>query len=412
MLKNFETMLNEYAKLCVKVGINIQSGQPLVINSPIEGAYFVRLLAKNAYELGASEVHVNWNDEVLTKLKFENAPMEVFENFPKWYAEGLEDYAKKGAGFLSISAQDPELLKEIDPKKIAANNKSSSIALKEWRKYTMNDINPWCVISIPTKSWAKRVFPDVTEEEAVEKLWAAIFNATRMDLEDPIKAWEDHMDNLKDKVDFLNNKEFKTLHYTSSNGTDLVVELPEGHIWAGGGAIDSKNTYFAPNMPTEEVFTMPLKTGVNGVVYSTKPLNYGGKLIDKFKLTFKDGKVVDFEAKVGQETLADLLDIDEGAKHLGEVALVPFNSPISNSNIIFMNTLFDENASCHFAFGKAYPTNIVGGEKMTDEELEAHGVNNSLTHVDFMIGSKDMNILGETKEGEKIQVFQNGNWAF
>jgi len=405
-------MLNEYAKLCVKVGINIQSGQPLVINSPIEGAYFVRLVAKNAYELGASEVHVNWNDEVLTKLKFENAPMEVFENFPKWYAESLEDYAKKGAGFLSISAQDPELLKEIDPKKIAANNKSSSIALKEWRKYTMNDINPWCVISIPTKSWAKRVFPDVTEEEAVEKLWAAIFNATRMDLEDPIKAWEDHMDNLKDKVDFLNNKEFKTLHYTSSNGTDLVVELPEGHIWAGGGAIDSKNTYFAPNMPTEEVFTMPLKTGVNGVVYSTKPLNYGGKLIDEFKLTFKDGKVVDFEAKVGQETLADLLDIDEGAKHLGEVALVPFNSPISNSNIIFMNTLFDENASCHFAFGKAYPTNIVGGEKMTDEELEAHGVNNSLTHVDFMIGSKDMNILGETKDGEKIQVFENGNWAF
>ncbi|MBU5312853.1 aminopeptidase [Tissierella carlieri] len=411
-MKNFETMLNEYAKLCVKVGINIQSGQPLVINSPIEGAYFVRLVAKNAYELGASEVHVNWNDEVLTKLKFENAPMEIFENFPKWYADGLEDYAKKGAGFLSISAQDPELLKEIDPKKIAANNKSSSIALKEWRKYTMNDINPWCVISIPTKSWAKRVFPDVTEEEAVEKLWTAIFNATRMDLEDPIKAWEDHMDNLKDKVDFLNDKEFKTLHYTSSNGTDLVVELPEGHIWAGGGAIDSKNTYFAPNMPTEEVFTMPLKTGVNGVVYSTKPLNYAGNTIDEFKLTFKDGKVVDFDAKVGKETLSMLLDIDEGAKHLGEVALVPYDSPISNSNIIFINTLFDENASCHFAFGKAYPTNIVGGEKMTDEELEAHGVNNSLTHVDFMIGSKDMNILGETKEGEKIQVFENGNWAF
>ncbi|MCQ4923399.1 aminopeptidase [Tissierella carlieri] len=411
-MKNFETMLNEYAKLCVKVGINIQSGQPLVINSPIEGAYFVRLVAKNAYELGASEVHVNWNDEVLTKLKFENAPMEIFENFPKWYADGLEDYAKKGAGFLSISAQDPELLKEIDPKKIAANNKSSSIALKEWRKYTMNDINPWCVISIPTKSWAKRVFPDVTEEEAVEKLWAAIFNATRMDLEDPIKAWEDHMDNLKDKVDFLNDKEFKTLHYTSSNGTDLVVELPEGHIWAGGGAIDSKNTYFAPNMPTEEVFTMPLKTGVNGIVYSTKPLNYAGNTIDEFKLTFKDGKVVDFDAKVGKETLSMLLDIDEGAKHLGEVALVPYDSPISNSNIIFINTLFDENASCHFAFGKAYPTNIVGGEKMTDEELEAHGVNNSLTHVDFMIGSKDMNILGETKDGEKIQVFENGNWAF
>ncbi len=411
-MKDFESRLNDYAKLCVKVGINVQPGQPLVINSPIEGLDFVRMLAKNAYEAGASEVHVNWNDEVLTKLKYENAPMEVFEQFPKWYADGLEDYAKKGAGFISISAQDPELLKEIDPKKIAANNKSSSLALKEWRKYTMNDINPWCVVSIPTKSWAKRVFPDVSEAEAVGMLWTAIFNATRMDLEDPVKAWENHMTNLKEKVDFLNNKELKSLHYTSANGTDLIVELPEGHIWAGGGAVDSKGVYFAPNMPTEEVFTMPLKTGVNGVVYSTKPLNYGGKLIDEFKLVFENGKVVDFDAKVGKETLTDLLAIDDGAKHLGEVALVPYDSPISNSNIVFMNTLFDENASCHFAFGKAYPTNIKGGEKMTDEELEAHGVNNSLTHVDFMIGSKDMSIVGETNTGEKIQVFVDGNWGF
>lgn len=411
-MKNHEMILNDYAKLCVKVGINIQKGQPLVINAPIEGIEFVRLLAKNAYELGASEVHVNWNDEVLTKLKYENAPMEVFENFPAWYADSLEDFAKKGAGFLSISAQDPELLKEIDPKKIAANNKSSSIGLKEFRKYTMNDINPWCVVSIPTKSWAKRVFPNVSEEEAVEKLWAAIFNATRMDLENPVEAWENHMANLKEKVDFLNNKKLKSLHYQSSNGTDLIVKLPEGHIWAGGGAIDSKDIYFAPNMPTEEVFTMPLKTGVNGVVYSTKPLNYGGKLIDDFKLTFKDGMVIDYDAKVGRDVLKDLFDIDEGAKHLGEVALVPYSSPISKSNIVFMNTLFDENASCHFAFGKAYPTNITGGENMTDEELEKHGVNNSLTHVDFMIGSEDMSIIGETTDGEKLQVFENGNWAF
>lgn len=411
-MKEFETMLNEYAKLCVKVGINLQKGQPLVINSPIEGADFVRLIAKNAYEMGASEVHVNWNDETLIKLKYENAPMEVFENFPKWFADGLEDYAKKGAGFLSISAQDPELLKDVDSKKIAANNKSGSMALREFRKYTMNDINAWCVVSIPTKGWAKRVFPELSEEKAVEKLWKAIFNATRMDLADPIKAWQDHMANLQEKVDFLNNKNFKTLHYTAANGTDLTVELPEGHIWAGGGSTNSKGVYFAANMPTEEVFTMPLKTGVNGVVYSTKPLNYGGNLIDKFKLTFKDGKVVDFEAEVGQDVLADLLDLDEGAKHLGEVALVPYSSPISQSNIIFLNTLFDENASCHFAFGKAYPTNIKGGENMNDEELEAHGVNNSLTHVDFMVGSSDMSIIGETSNGENFQVFKNGNWAF
>lgn len=409
-MSDFQSKLNDYAKLVVKVGINIQPGQPLVVNAPIEGVEFVRLIAKNAYEAGASEVYVNWSDEVITRLKYENAPMEVFENFPKWYADGLEDYAKKGAGYISISAQDPELLKNIDPKKIAANNKSSSIALKEFRNYTMNDIVPWCVVSIPTKSWAKRVFPNLTEDEAVEKLWDAIFSATRINLDDPVKAWKDHMKNLKEKVDFLNSKNLKSLHYTASNGTDLVVELPEGHIWAGGGAVNSKGVEFAPNMPTEEVFTMPLKTGVNGVVYSTKPLNYGGKLIDEFRLTFKDGKVIDFDAKVGRETLADLLNIDEGAKYLGEVALVPFNSPISQANIVFLNTLFDENASCHFAFGKAYPTNIKGGEKMTDEELEKHGVNNSLTHVDFMIGTEDLSIVGETKTGEKIQIFKDGNW--
>lgn len=409
-MKDFQSKLNEYAKLCVKVGINIQPGQPLVVHAPIEGVEFARLIAKNAYEAGASEVYVNWNDEVITRLKYEYAPMEVFENFPKWYADGLEDYAKKGAGFLSISAQDPELLKGIDPKKIAANNKSSSIALKEFRNYTMNDKNTWCVVSIPTKSWAKRVFPNLSEDEAVERLWKAIFDATRMNTEDPIKAWQNHMENLKKKVDYLNSLELKSLHYTSANGTDLVVELPEGHIWAGGGAVDQNGVEFAPNMPTEEVFTMPLKTGVNGVVYSSKPLNYGGKLIDEFKLTFKDGRVVDFDAKVGKDTLADLLNIDEGAKYLGEVALVPFDSPISQSNIIFLNTLFDENASCHFALGKAYPTNIKGGEKMTEEELEAHGVNNSLTHVDFMIGTEDMSIIGETKSGEKIQIFKNGNW--
>ncbi len=411
-MKNFNDILSEYAKLCVKVGINLQKGQPLVINAPVEGAEFVRLVAKHAYAAGAKQVHVNWNDEALTKMKYENAPMEIFENFPKWYADGLEEFAEDGAGFLSIYSEDPELLKDIDPKKIATNNKSSSMALKNFRKYTMNDINSWCVISIPTKGWASRVFPEVSEEKAMEKLWEAIFTATRMDTENPVKAWEDHLKNLEEKVNFLNKKKFKKLHYKSSNGTDLEVELPEGHIWAGGGGKNSKDVYFVANMPTDEVFTMPLRTGVNGVVYSTKPLNYGGNLIDNFKLTFENGKVVAFEAEEGYEVLKDLLALDEGAKYLGEVALVPYDSPISKSNIIFFNTLFDENASCHFAFGKAYPTNIEGGPDMTEEELKQAGVNDSLTHVDFMVGSKDLNIVGETKDGTKIQIFENGNWAF
>lgn len=410
-MSNFNEKLDKYARLCVEVGINIQKNQPLVINAPVEGAEFVRLVAKHAYELGAKQVHVNWNDEVLTRLRYENAPMEVFENFPKWYADGLEEFAEDGAGFLSIYSQDPELLKGIDPKKIAAYNKSSSMALKEFRKYTMNDINAWCVVSIPTKGWAKRVFPELSDEEAMEKLWDAIFKATRMDLDDPVKAWQKHLDNLAKKVEYLNEMKFKKLYYKSSNGTDLEVELPEGHIWAGGGGKNSKGVYFVANMPTEEVFTMPLKTGVNGVVYSTKPLHYGGNLINDFKLTFKDGRVVDFEAKEGYEVLKDLLGLDEGAKYLGEVALVPYDSPISKSNIIFLNTLFDENASCHFALGKAYPTNIEGGENMTDEELEKAGVNDSLTHVDFMVGSEDLSIVGETHDGKRVQIFENGNWA-
>ncbi len=410
-MKGFDEKLNEYAKLCVSIGINLQKSQPLVINAPIEGANFVRLIAKNAYEMGASEVHVNWNDETLTKLKYENAPMEVFESFPKWHADGLEDYAEKGAGFLSIVADDPELLKEIDPKKIAAANKSRSIALKNFRNYTMNDINSWCVVAIPSLSWSKRVFPNLSEDEAYELLWDAIFNATRMNLENPIEAWKEHIKELAEKNNFLNAKKFKCLHYTASNGTDLMVELPKGHIWASGGGKNSKGTYFVANMPTEEVFTMPHKYGVNGVVYSTKPLNYGGKLIDKFNLTFKDGKVSHYHAEVGKEVLRDLFDIDKGAMHLGEVALVPYESPISKSDIVFKNTLFDENASCHFAFGKAYPTNIENGPDMNDDELDAHGVNNSLTHVDFMVGSEDMNIVGETESGEKIDIFKDGNWA-
>ena len=410
-MNDFQNKLNEYAKLTVNLGINLQEGQPLVISAPIEGVEFVRLLAQNAYESGASDVFINWNDGDLTKLKYENAPMSVFENFPQWKCDAMVDYAEKGAGFISIHANDPELLKDIDPKKIAVANKAAGIGMKSFRKFTMNDINSWCVISIPTKGWAQRVFKDLDEDQAVEKLWDAIFKATRMDLENPLKAWEDHIKTLEEKVLYLNDKSFKSLHYTSSNGTDLNIELPKNHKWSGGTGQNAKGTFFVANMPTEEVYTLPHKNGVNGVVYSTKPLNYGGSLIDDFKIVFKDGRVVDYEAKVGQEILKDLLDIDDGAKYLGEVALVPHSSPISKANIIFYNTLFDENASCHLAFGKAYPTSLQGGEDMTEEELEKAGVNNSLTHEDFMIGSSDLSIVGTTHDDKEIQIFKDGEWA-
>src|SRR5699024_10144696 len=317
-------------------------------------------------------------DEELTKLKYENAPIDVFENYPQWKVDSRVDYAKQGAGFISISSADPNLLIDIDSDKIAASNKSASTALKEFQKYTMNDINPWLVVSIATKSWAKAVFEDLDEDEAVERLWEEIFKATRMDREDPIKAWEDHKENLKSKIKYLTEKNIEELHFTSSNRTDLRVELPKGHIWAGGGAVTQDSIDFTPNMPTDEVYTLPDKYGVNGTVYSTKPLNYGGQLVDEFKLVFKDGKVVDYDAKTGKNVLKDIFEIDEGANHLGEVALVPYDSPISRSNVIFLNTIYDENASCHFALGKAYPTNMECGADMNDEELDAHGVNDSL----------------------------------
>lgn len=410
-MKNFNKKLNDYAKLAVKVGINLQEGQPLVISAPVEGADFVRLVAKQAYSAGATDVFINWSDDALTRMKYENAPLEVFENFPKWKADAMEDYAQKGAGFLSIYAQDPELLKGIDTEKIVANNKASAIATKTYRDYLMNDKNSWCVISIPATGWAKKIFPDASNAQAIEMLWDKIFSATRVDRDDPIAAWEEHLTGIKKSVDYLNEKSFQSLHLTASNGTDLKVQLPKGHIWSGGYGKNEKDTKFVANIPTEEVYTMPHRTGVDGIVYNTKPFIYGGNLIDDFKIEFKDGKVVDYDATVGKEYLKEMLDMDEGANFLGEVALVPHSSPISQSNTVFFNTLFDENASCHLAFGKAYPTSIQDGPNMDEDQLKEAGVNDSLIHEDFMIGSSDLSIIGTTEDGEEIQVFKDGEWA-
>lgn len=409
---NKENLLKKYAKLAIYQGVNVQKNQTLVISSPIECAEFTRMLVEEAYIKGAKEVVVQWNDELTGKLKYKYSPIEVFETVPEWVKESRLSYAKEGACFLSISASDPELLKDVDPKKVATFRKASSIASREFSSRLMSNENAWSIVSIPTVGWAKKVFPNVSEDEAVEKLWDAIFKIVRVDSQDPVKAWEEHKNTLKKNMDFLNSKRFKSLHYTNSLGTDLIIQLPEKHLWAGGAEFTQDGTEFIANMPTEEIFSMPKKTGVNGKVVSSMPLNYGGNLINNFSLTFKDGKVVDFSAEEGYETLKNLLDTDEGAKYLGEVALVPYNSPISNSNIIFFNTLYDENASCHLAFGKAYSLCIKDGEKMSEEELLKEGANDSLTHVDFMIGTKDLQITGTTYDNEKFDIFVNGNWAF
>jgi aminopeptidase len=404
--------LQKYANLLIKMGINIQKGQILVVNTPIECAEFARMIAEAAYKEGAKDVVLNWRDEQSTKIKYLMAPEEVFDSYPDWQKEFYIGYARQGAAFLSISASDPELMKDVDPSRLVRSQKVASQAIAEYRDRLMANHNVWCVASIPTASWAKKVFPNVTEEEAIEQLWNAIFTTVRVDQEDPVKAWEDHKNNLKASMDFLNHSNFKSLKLTNSLGTDLEVELPDSHLWLGGSEFSPEGVEFIANMPTEEVFTLPKKTGVNGIVYSSKPLNFNGNLIDEFSLTFKDGRIVDFKAKTGYETLKSLIETDEGSHYLGEVALVPYDSPISQSNILFYNTLFDENASCHLAIGRAYPVCIKNSENMSQKELEEAGLNESINHVDFMFGTKDLQITGLTTEGKEIVVFKDGNFAY
>ncbi|MCP1122115.1 aminopeptidase [Bacillus sp. 3103sda1] len=408
---SFEQTLEKYAALAVNVGVNIQPGQTLNIGAPIEAAPFVRLVTKKAYESGAKHVYVDWVDENLTRLKFDLAPEEAFSEFPAWKAHAREELAKEGAAFLSIYAENPDLLKGVDPKRIASANRAAGEAMKTVREYMMTDKVSWCVISVPTTEWAAKVFPDVPEEEQVAKLWDAIFQATRADLENPVQAWNEHNSNLHTKVGNLNDKHYKALYYKGP-GTDLTIELPEKHLWVGAGSINEKNVPFMANIPTEEVFTMPLKTGVNGYVTSKKPLVYAGNVIDNFTLTFENGRIVDFKAEVGEETLKHLIESDEGSHFLGEVALVPHDSPISNTNILFYNTLFDENASCHLAIGNAYAFNLDGGKTMSKEELAENGANSSITHVDFMIGSAELDIDGITADDTHEPIFRKGNWAF
>ncbi|MGN7296490.1 aminopeptidase [Ferdinandcohnia sp. SAFN-114] len=410
-MSTFEQMLEKYADLAVRVGVNVQQGQNLLINAPISAVEYVRKVVKKAYEAGARNVYVEWNDDEITRTRFDLAPDEAFLDYPMWKAKGMEELAENGAAFLSIISSNPDLLKGVNPERIANANKTAGQALEKYRNYSQADKVSWSVIAVPSESWAEKVFPDLSSAEQVEKLWEAIFQATRVDTENPVQAWKDHNATLHAKVEYLNKKKYKKLHYTAP-GTDLMVELPEGHVWIGGGGENEQNIQFVANMPTEEVFTVPAKEGVNGYISSTKPLNYGGSLIDNFTLTFENGRIVDVKAEAGEDTLKRLVETDEGSHYLGEVALVPHSSPISQSKILFYNTLFDENASNHFAIGNAYAFCIEGGKTMSREELVIKGANSSITHVDFMVGSGEMDIDGITTDGTIEPVFRKGDWAF
>ena len=402
----------EYARLLVEVGVNIQKGQNLIIDAPVDCAWFARLCAKAAYAAGCREVIMKWNDDALTREKFLRAEPDVFDTLPKWLAEFMNGYAGEGAAFLRISASDPENMAGVDPDRLTRAQRASGEALKPYREATMGSAIPWCIASIPIPSWAKKVFPGCGEEEAVEKLWEAILQAVRVGGGDAVERWRTHLDTLQRRMDTLNELNLESLHYKNSLGTDLTIRLPEGAVWAGGSTVTKSGVPYIANMPTEEIFTAPLRTGVDGVVYAAMPLVHNGVIMDKFHMVVREGKIVEVHAQIGEEALRAAVTLDEGASYFGEVALVPYDSPISNQKLLYYNTLFDENASCHLAFGEAYPECLKGGEDMTKEERQAHGLNTSITHVDFMVGTADLRITGRTRDGRDVDIFIDGNFAF
>jgi len=407
-----EAKLKEYAKLLVEVGCNVQKGQTLVLSAPVECAAFARLCASAAYDAGAREVVLNWSDDFLARERYLRADGAVFDVVPEWRRHFYNDYAAEGVAYLAISATDPETLKGVDADRIIRAQKAGGEALEPFYHAQMNNDIAWCIGSIPIPSWAKKVFPDADEATAMQKLWDAIFATVRITGDGTaVEKWRQHLATLEERRNKLNALRFKSLHYVNSLGTDLTIELPEGHLWSSGRSVSSKGHAFVANMPTEEIFTAPHRLGVNGVVYAALPLADNGNIIDKFHMVIKDGKIVEARAEVGEEFLKAAYTVDEGASYFGEVALVPYDSPISNQGILYYNTLFDENARCHLAFGEAYPECLEGGNGMTRDELKAHGLNWSINHVDFMVGTADLSIVGTTRDGKEIPVFVDGNFA-
>lgn len=414
---NFQAHLKKYAELAVKVGLNLQPGQKLIIQHfrdggvPIQIAPFIRELATSAYKAGSPLVDVQWRDEDILLSRMKYAPKDSFSEAATYKTEGILEVIKNGGAMFTISALDPDRMTGQDPQVL---NQMHRAILDAWRPVSAllgkNKMN-WTLLCAPDQGWARKLFPDLPEAEQIPALWDALFRISRVYEEDPIAAWQTHLAELQKRSDYLNNKAYRELHYRAP-GTDLRLTLPEGHIWRSAGFKTQSGIPFTANIPTEEVFTLPDRRFAEGTVKSTRPLVYTGNVIDNFSLTFKEGKVVDFSAEQGEEILGNLIKTDDGAKMLGEVALVPNSSPVSQSGLLFYNTVLDENASCHLALGSAYRFSIEGWENMTDEEFEGFGGNRSLVHSDFMIGSGELDIDGVLKSGEVEPVFRGGEWAF
>ena len=403
--------LDRLAEVAVRTGVNLGEGQELVITAPIEALPLVRRIVVHAYKAGASLVTPIFSDGEITKARYENGADASFDKAPAWLFEGMGAAFKSGATRMAITGDDPMLLAEMDPAKVARVGKATSIAAKPAMNPIVGFEVNWNIVAYPTAGWAAKVFPDLEVEEAQAKLMDAIYDASRIGGDDPVQNWADHTLELKKRVKWLNDQKFDALQYTGP-GTDLRLGLAEGHIWKGGASPALNGIICQPNIPTEEVFTCPHAYKVDGTVSATKPLAHQGSVIEDIAVRFEAGKIVEATASKGQDVLRALVKTDDGASRIGEGALVPHSSPISQSGVLFYNTLFDENASCHIALGQCYADTIAGGSELSPEELQQKGGNQSLIHVDWMMGSDAVDIDGITLTGDVVPVMRGGEWAF
>ena len=406
-----KTVMQKYARLIARKGINVKKGQEVIVSASLDQPEFVKMVVEECYRAGASKVTVEWSYQPITKLHYRYRSLKTLSTFEKWEIEKLEHKCETLPATIYIESDDPDGLKGIDQTKVSKASQAKYPIIKPYHD-KMDNKYQWCIAAVPGEAWAKKVFPGERTSKAVEKLWNAILYTSRADGDDPVKAWEEHNADLKTRFEYLNSLGIESLHYTASNGTDFTVGLIPDALFMGGSEFTLGGTEFNPNIPSEEVFTSPMKGKAEGVVHATRPLSYRGELIENFSVRFENGKAVEVHAEKGEELLKQMISMDENAAYLGECALVPFDSPIRNSEITFFNTLFDENACCHLAFGRGFENCIKDFDKYTLEECREKGINDSLIHVDFMIGSEDLNITAHTRGGKDIAIFKDGNWAF
>ena len=406
-----KSILRKYAKLTAKVGANVQKGQDVIVVASVDQELLVSYIIEECYRLGARQVFVEWGSDKIAKLAYQKEATDVLAVVHPWTIEKQKYYCKELPAMIYIDSDDPDGLKGVDQRKLAEIAKRRYPILKPFRDERDNKYQ-WTIIGAPSKAWAKKVFPDLPVNRAVEKLWEAILYTSRV-TDDPIQAWKEHNEDLEKRTKFLNSLNLDYLHYQSSNGTDFKVWLNDKVIWeAGGEKTLGSNIFFNPNIPTEECFTSPIKGKAEGKVVASKPLSYQGQLIENFSIIFKEGKAVEVHAEKNEQLLKEMIAMDEGAPYLGECALVPYDSPINNLGILFFNTLYDENCCCHLALGMGFTNLVKDYQNYTNDQLHEMGVNDSSIHVDFMIGSKDLNITGYTRDGKAVEIFKNGNWAF